>query len=132
MPVRVVRATDLQPDLAARFDLADARLEVICPERHPLFSADEAILQFTESLNCRVRLSHHLSLEDPLLRCFSGGVLEAFMSQLGMTDTDCISHAMIGRRIRAAQRQIEQRTSSRLPAASAAEWFELNAPEFKA
>ena len=45
---------------------------IMVAERHPLQAHNAAIAEFAQSLPCRCRLVHHVSLEDPLLKFFAG------------------------------------------------------------
>ncbi|TXI37599.1 MAG: preprotein translocase subunit SecA, partial [Methylophilus methylotrophus] len=51
----------------------------------------------------------YLSLEDPLLRIFSGERVAAIMTRLNMPEGEAIEHAMVTRAIENAQRKVEGR-----------------------
>lgn len=98
----------------------------VVAERHPLPSADETIVEFARKLSCRCRIIYHVSLEDPLMRMFSGEWVEGVLRRLGMKEDEPIASRMVARRLRAAQKKIEGRATGNQPASSAAEWLELN------
>jgi preprotein translocase subunit SecA len=70
-----------------------------------------------------------LSLEDALLRVFTRESVVAILRKLGMRDDEPIESAMVARRIQVAQQKFESRFGRELPANSAEEWIERNAPQ---
>jgi hypothetical protein len=99
---------------------------IVVGERHPLPSHDAVIEEYANSLPCRCRLVHYLSLEDPFLLCFAGEWMEGVLRNLGMKDGECIESRMISRRIRSSQQKIAKVATADRPADSAEEWFERN------
>lgn len=129
VPVQATLAENLSTDIATRLRIDDsATIDLIVAEKHPLLSADEAILQFAEEIPCRCRLVYHLSLEDPVLKLFATEFVHKILDSLGMTEDEPIESRMVGRRIKAAQQKIESTATGNRPAASATEWLELNLP----
>ena len=60
------------PDDSGTIVIGDSQtVAVIVAERHPLQPHDAADTEFAQSLPCRYRLVHHVSLEDPLMRMFA-------------------------------------------------------------
>ena len=104
-------------------------IEIIVAERHPLQSHDAAIAEFAQSLPCRCRLIHHVSLEDPVMRVFAGEWVQNVLQRLGMNENEAIQSRMVTRRLQAAAQKIEQQAVSDLPAESAEEWLERNCPD---
>ncbi|MBL9123887.1 MAG: hypothetical protein JNG90_09670 [Planctomycetaceae bacterium] len=125
-------ATALAEDLARLDSLSSLnethRVEILVVERHPLRSRDEAIVDFARNLPCRSRATFHMSLDDALLREFSGEWTANVLRKLGMKESEPIESKMVARRLAAAQHQIESRVGRELPASSTQEWLELNAP----
>jgi len=101
---------------------------IVVSERHPLRSHDDAIVEVARSLPCRSRIMFHLSLEDPLLRQFSGQWLSDMLRRLGLEEGECIESKMVSRRLEQAQRKVEEHASGDWPAGSAEEWFQRNCP----
>jgi len=130
VPVKAVLASSLSIDIAASLNLnASDTLDLIVGERHPLPSVDERLEQFASELPCRCRLSHHLSLEDPVLSIFAGEWVRSVLGRLGMKEDEAIESQMVSRRIKLAQQKIEGRASGNSTAESAAQWLEKYCPE---
>jgi hypothetical protein len=130
VPCEVVPAIKLNGHLAARLNLDESTIiDVIVAERHPLPSVDDRLEEFADELPCRCRFSHHLSLEDAVIRAFAGDWVKNMLKQLGMQEHEAIVSQMVSRRIRQAQKKIEKRTFGSLDAKSAADWLEKNCPE---
>lgn len=104
-------------------------IEIIVAERHPLQAHDATIVEFAQSLPCRCRLVHHVSLEDPIMRIFAGEWVQNVLQRLGMKENEAIESRMVTRRIQAAAQKIENQAVSDLPADSAEEWLQRNCPE---
>ena len=129
-PVHLVLAENLTSDITSRINTDEsATIDLIVAERHPLKSADDALMSFAEGLPCRCRLAYHLSLEDPLLKLFVGEFVEKMLESLGMKEDEPIESQMVSRRIKAAQQKNEERAFGNSRAFSAAEWLELNMPK---
>jgi hypothetical protein len=112
-------------DLAAN---ESRNILIIVGERHPLPSHDEVVLGFARSQPCRCRLVYHVSLEDALLKRFSGEWVEGVLRRLGMKDGEAIESRMVGRRIQSALTKIAMNATGDAPANSAEEWLERNCP----
>ena len=130
VPCKVVSAGNLNSGLAASLNLeAPAIIDIIVGERHPLPSVDDCLEKFADELPCRCRFSHHVSLEDAVMKVFAGDWVKNVLKQLGMSEDEAIESEMVSRRIRSAQKKIEGRTFGSLNANSAEEWLEKNCPE---
>ena len=90
---------------------------------------DDRLQEFADELPCRCRFSHHVSLEDAVMKVFAGDWVKNVLKQLGMSEDDAIESQMVSRRIRQVQQKIEGRAFGSLDAESAAEWLEKNCPE---
>jgi hypothetical protein len=112
---------------APRLDSDDSQtIDIIVAERHPLQAHDAAIVEFAQSLPCRCRLVHHVSLEDSLLRTFAGEWVQNVLQRLGMNENEAIQSPMVTRRLQVAAQKIEGQAVSDLPADSAEEWLRRN------
>lgn len=130
VPCLAVSATNLKKDLAARLKLENsAVIDVIVAERHPLASVDDQLEEFAEELPCRCRFSHHVSLDDAMMKVFAGDSVKALLRQLGMREDEAIESTMVSRRIRKAQQKIEGRTFRTVDSESAADWLVKNCPD---
>ena len=89
-----------------------------------------ALLEFARNLGCRRRFVQHASLADPLLKIFAGQWVEGVLRRLGMQEDQVIESRMVSRRIRGAQKKIEDRATGDVPARSAEEWLEKNCPNW--
>jgi hypothetical protein len=127
-PVRIVRAKDLNPDHAASISLEDASIDIVCAERHPLWSEDQQVVDFCESLNCRCSLQYHVAIDSPLIKRF---IDVTILEQLGLRKTESIQSGMISRIIQRAQKQVEAKAVTNLAAGSAEEWFGKNLPDLR-
>jgi hypothetical protein len=101
-----------------------ALIDLVVGERHPLRSRDEALMRFAASLPCQVRITHHLSLDDPLMQAFGMESARGMMGTLGAEEDEAMAHPLIARSIERAQKKVESRARGDGEAASAAEWFE--------
>ncbi|MCY2988875.1 MAG: hypothetical protein NTY19_13550 [Planctomycetota bacterium] len=123
-------AENLTGRSAPRLGSDDSQIiEIIVAERHPLQAHDTAVAEFAESLPCRCRLVHHVSLEDPLMRMFAGEWVQSVLKQLGIKENEAIESRMVTRRLQQAAQRIERQAVSDLPADSAGEWLERNCPD---
>ena len=80
-------------------------------------------------LPCRCRFSHHVSLEDAVMKIFAGDWVKNVLKQMGMKEDEAIESQMVSRRIRQAQQKIEGNAFGSCEAESAAAWLEKNCPE---
>ncbi|PHS03198.1 MAG: hypothetical protein COA78_18470 [Blastopirellula sp.] len=79
-------------------------------EKHLLLSQDERITLFAKSLPCRTELKYFLSLEDPLIKIFFGDWVQDWLTSAGgLQEDEAIESKMVGRRIRTAQKMIEEK-----------------------
>lgn len=125
-PVAVVTTDDLR-GTAAGMSLDESRTILIAVrERHPLRSHDEAIAAYADGLPCRSRLVHHVSLDEPLMKIFAGEWVQTMLKNVGMKEDEAIESPMVARRIKDAQRKIEDRCRSDFPAAPAEDWMAKN------
>lgn len=130
IPKMTALAEQLSPAMAEQLGLDEqARVNLIVAEKHPLPSADEAVIAFAEKLPCRSRITYHLSLDDVVLKSFRGEWLQSVLMKLGMTEEETIESKMVTRRLKAAQRKFQSAIRGNHPAASAEEWVRLNMPE---
>ena len=130
VPCKAVSAGHLNSGLAASMNLQEsAIIDIIIGERHPLPSVDDRLEAFADELLCRCRFSHHVSLDDAVMKVFAGDWVKNLLKQLGMSEDEAIESQMVSRRIRSAQKKIEGRTFGSLNANSAEEWLEKNCPE---
>ncbi len=130
VPLQAVLADNLNTDLAAKLHVDEsAIIDIIVGERHPLPSVDDDLEKFADELPCRCRFSHHVSLEDPVMKIFAGEWVKNILSRLGMSEDEAIERQMVFRRIRQAQQKIEGRAFGTVDAESAARWLEVNCPD---
>ena len=131
VPLRAVLAQNLDADVAAGLHLDDdsAVIDLIVGERHPLPSVDDRLAEFAGELPCRCRLSHHISLEDPVMKIFAGDWVQNILSKLGMKEDEAIESELVSRRVKHAQQKIEGKACGSLDADSASQWLENNCPE---
>ena len=113
-------AESLEPDEASV-------VEIIVGERHPLSDVDHEPLQFADAFAdafpCRCRMSHHVSLGDPVLKAFDTDMVRRVPEVLRVEDDESLSSPVVSRRIRQAQQKIAAVSVGHSPADSAEEWF---------
>ena len=129
--VRAVLGRDLSPEAARAAPLDESALmEILVAERHPHPVTDRRVMEFASQLPCRVRTTHHLSLEDPLFELFGAERIRNVMKSLGHEEDEVISHALVTRSVRRAQDRVEReaRGPGDEPAESAGEWLASNLP----
>ena len=132
VPVKAVPAGNLDVNLATSLNLdKSAIIDVIVGERHPLPSVDDRLEEFADELPCRCRFSHHISLEDPVIKIFAGEWVGNVLRKLGISEDQAIESNMVSRRIRQAQQKIEGRAFGSSDANTAAEWLEKNCPDLR-
>lgn len=127
-PAMAVIASDLSSEVSKHLSLNEnSRIELLIVQRHPLKDVDDRVLEeFAESLPCRVGVSRHSALDEPLMKLFAGESVMKMLEQLGMNEDEPIVSKMVARRIDQAQRKITQNVTSNRGATSIQEWFELN------
>lgn len=129
VPCKAVAASNLNTNLAASLRVNEsATIDIIVGERHPLPSMDDRLEEFADELPSRCRFSHHVSLDDAVMKVFGGDWVKNVLKQLGMTEDEAIESHVVSRRIRQSQQKIEGRAFGSLNAESAAEWLEKNCP----
>jgi hypothetical protein len=101
-------------------------LAIVMAERHFLRPKDEQVVNFAASLARPCSLEFHMSLDDPLLKVFTGAWLGGLLERLGMTEDTPIENPMIARRIKDAQRHYARSVGEDRHAHSAEEWLHLN------
>ena len=87
---------------------ADTPLELLMVSRPMRHAVDEQILAFARELSSRVHLQVFSSLDDPLVRAFSGDRVRELLKTLGMAEGEAIESAMVTRQIRKAQKAFEE------------------------
>jgi preprotein translocase subunit SecA len=129
LPVRKCLAKEIgAATLSSTTTAGGQGIEIIVAERHPHAKYDEQLLTFAGELPYPCRLTYHLSFDDALLRVFgSEGTLDT-LRRLGMKNDESIRSKMVSRRLQTAQKKVAKAAWSDLPAESADQWFELNAP----
>ncbi|MBM80661.1 MAG: hypothetical protein CMJ78_08720 [Planctomycetaceae bacterium] len=110
-----------------KLDLS-AVVDIIVVERHPTRSVDLKVLNVASELPCQCRVTHHLSLEDPLLKFMLGDGFQEIMSQLGLKDDEAIESRLVSKRIKTKQTEIEHLSQNHPESRSARAWIETNFP----
>ena len=127
VPVTATLATNLSTEIASRLNLDEtATIDLVVAERHPIVAEDDKVVQFAKGLPCKCRMAYHVSLEDPVLKQFSGEWVTGVLKNLGMTDEESLESPQVSRRLRGAQKKIEETATGNQHANSAAEWMRLN------
>lgn len=125
--VFALQAGNLEKARSSLVALADSQsVELIVPERHPLPKQDDAIVEFARQCKCRFRITHHLSLDDPLLQVFAGDWIRSVLERLGMTEEEPITSRMVSRRIRMAQQKLSRNVIDESISESAEAWLQEN------
>jgi hypothetical protein len=115
--VSQLRPTDPPPDPAS-----ETSARILVAERHFLRALDDEVLRFADGLG-RPLVTFFLSLDEPLMKAFSGPWVTDVLRRLGMKETDAIESNKILRQIRRAQARFERGTAGADSADSAEEWL---------
>lgn len=128
VPCKAVLARNLNTDLFASLNLDEsAVIDVIVGERHPLRSVDERLEEFAHELPFRCRISHHVSLEDAVMKGVANDLeVKKLLKQIGLEEGESISSIKLSHHIRQEQQKIESRAFGTDDAESALEWLEKN------
>lgn len=105
-----------------------AVVEVIVAERHLSPVHDDRLLEDAGRLPMRLRVTHHLSFDDPVIRLFSKRWTPSILAALGLNETEPITSKSASKARRRAQQKLAKAIAGDLPAESAEEWGRLNAP----
>jgi preprotein translocase subunit SecA len=98
--------------------------------RHFLRQYDDRVLEFAKKLGRRCETTFHLSLEDPLLKQFSGEWIQQVLRKLGMKESEAIESKLVQRRLILAQQKIAGQVGEvRGEANSAEEWLQKYLPK---
>ena len=103
-------------------------IRLLIAERHPRLSHDDQVREFSESLPGKVQLGYFLSFEDAVVRRFVDQRALKIIELFGVGEIELISSKMISKRLDHSLKHSQPRFVSDLPADSAQEWLELNAP----
>jgi hypothetical protein len=129
-PQMATMAENLSTEIASRLNLDEtATIDLVVAERHPIVAEDDKVVQFAKGLPCKCRMAYHVSLEDPVLKQFSGEWVTGVLKKLGMAEDESLESPLVNRRLRDSQKKIEETAIGNQPASSAAEWMQLNMPQ---
>ncbi len=105
------RAAQLKAEWQQRHDavLAAGGLHIIGTERHESRRVDNQLRGRSGRQGDPGSSRFYLSLDDQLLRIFSGERVSAIMARLNMPEGEAIEHSMVTRAIENAQRKVEGR-----------------------
>jgi hypothetical protein len=118
---------NLRPDEFPSVETAPpSPLAVVVLERHFLRTHDDQVANFAEGLGGSAAVEFHVSLDDPLLKMFSGEWVANVLRRLGMEEDEALDSAMVSRRMRAAQGKIAKTTPTDHQTDSPAEWLDRN------
>lgn len=104
----------------------DTPLEMRMVSRPMRHAVDEQILAFARELSSPVHLEVFSSLDDPLVRAFSGPRVRELLTRLGMAEEEAIESAMVTRQIRKAQKTFEKECSVPADPRSLRDWVDRN------
>lgn len=85
------------------------RIVVLLVECHPMRLFDERIEQFAAAIPYEVELQSFLALDDAGMKMFAGEWVRDVLTKLGMKEDEAITSSMIARRLKGAQRKVEER-----------------------
>ena len=127
VPCMAVSAGNLNSSIAGSLHLEDSDIiDIIAGERHPLRSMDDRLEEFANGLPCRCRISHHVSLEDAMMKAFVAGDWVKMLMTSAMSEEESIENELISRALLKAQRELERRSIGNVHSESAAEWLRKN------
>jgi hypothetical protein len=128
LSVLLIRADDiLQRRNEAFLKSAINTSEIVFAEHFPALEKEEQVLnQLADLRGDKVTATFYISIEDPLIRYFSGERLQSMMEKMGMTEGECIENKMIDKSIENAQEKIQKKAAVFSNAKNAQEWFRKN------
>lgn len=91
---------------------------VLFLEHYPLYSKEENLLGKSKA----TKIWFFNSLEDPIMRVFSGNISK-LMSSLGMDKDECLEHKLISKSIAGAQKRMEKKVLIDFHAKSGEDWI---------
>jgi preprotein translocase subunit SecA len=108
---KAAKAAKLKVEWQQRHDavLASGGLHIIGTERHESRRVDNQLRGRSGRQGDPGSSRFYLSLDDQLLRIFSGERVSAIMARLNMPEGEAIEHSMVTRAIENAQRKVEGR-----------------------
>lgn len=123
----LVYSDALKPQgVASTRPAANAPLELLMVSRPVRHTVDEQILAFARELASPVQLQVFSSLDDLLVRGFSGNRVRELLKTLGMAEEEAIESAMVTRQIRKAQKAFEKDCSIPADVRSLRDWIDRN------
>ena len=127
VPCMAVSAGNLNSSIAGSLHLENSDIiDIIAGERHPLRSMDDRLVEFANGLPCRCRISHHVSLEDAMMKALGAGDWIKMLMTSVMPEEESIESELVSRALFKAQRELERRSIGNVNSDSAAEWIRKN------
>jgi hypothetical protein len=127
VPCMAMSAGNLNSSIAGSLHLEDSDIiDIIAGERHPLRSMDNRLQEFANGLPCRCRISHHVSLEDAMMKALGAGNWIKMLMTSVVPEEESIESELVSRALFKAQRELERRSIGNVPSESAAEWLRKN------
>jgi len=104
--------------------------DVHLAEHYPIPGRDDHVLNLHAILPPGSEFHGYVGLDEAWIEKMLGSSTRALLDQLGMKDSEPLSHSMIGGAIRSAQKQLDKkRRNIESYARSSAEWMQLNVSE---
>jgi hypothetical protein len=93
---------------------------------YPFVAAEKKVVESLQSTFPDARLSFCLSLEDPLFERLGTDNLVPLLEKIGLTDDECIEHALVTKALARALEKLNENLSSEMKAHSMREWLNRN------
>jgi hypothetical protein len=97
---------------------------IFVAERHFVRSHDDEVRRFAVGLGAPAGIVFFLSLDEPLMKKFSGEWVADILRNLGLEETQAIESQMVLRKIKAAQTKFASNARGDGPADSAEDWLQ--------
>jgi hypothetical protein len=105
----------------------EKNIRLIAAEHYPVESEEKILLdKLAEITDQKITVSFHNSFDDPILKIFGSDNIKKMAQTLGLKTDECISHGMINKSIKNAQKKLSEKVRIEQKADSPEKWTELN------
>ena len=104
----------------------EVRANIFFLGHYPFVAAENKIVQSLQVIQPDAKLTFCLSLDDALFDQSGTGNLAPLLENIGLTDDECIEHAMVTKVIHRTLEKLNKKMVSEIKARSQREWFARN------
>lgn len=107
-------------------DFANKELSVFFAEHYPLAEEENEILKKIGDISFKAKAYVYTSFDEPILKKFSGDKILEMLKKMGAKETESLSHQLITKAIKEAQKKIGESIKHEQRAVSMEDWFAKN------